>query len=76
MTHEKDGWDEIAEEGNGIIGPHLKYVKVAWLLDGFPVSESIKIAVVMDGATAGAVRWADSKIIERHWPSREGIFSE
>jgi hypothetical protein len=66
MSYEKDAWDELADQGNGIIGQHLKCAKGKWLLDDAPVNDSVKIVVIMDSATLGEVLWAGGQIAERH----------
>jgi hypothetical protein len=63
---EKDGWDDLAESGSGIIGQHLKCAKGKWLLDGASPSDNLKICVLMDTAKIGKVQWNDGKIAERN----------
>ena len=66
--HERDGWDEVGDQGNGILGGHLKYVKGRMFLDKAEIKigdHGIKLCIIMDSATAGKVLWQDQRIAER-----------
>ena len=54
--HERDGWDEVGDQGNGILGAHLKFAKGRVFLDGAEIGigdDGIRFCVIMDSATAG-----------------------
>jgi hypothetical protein len=64
--YERDAWDVLADQSNGIVGERLKCAKGKWLLDDAPVSDNLKIVVIMDSATLGEVLWVGGQIAEHH----------
>jgi hypothetical protein len=68
MTYERDAWDETGDQGNGILGEHLKCAKGKWLLNDTEVEVGeggAKICVIMDSSVVGEVLWSDGKIADR-----------
>jgi hypothetical protein len=66
MTYERDAWDELGGQGNGIIGAHLKCAKGHWLLDDNEAEPGMKVCIIMPTVMAGEVLWQDHKIVERN----------
>ncbi len=63
---ERDAWDDLGDQGNGISGEHLKCAKGVWLLNDESIdNDGLKIVVIMDTAAIGQVLWLDKKIAER-----------
>lgn len=68
MTYERDAWDEVGDQGNGILGQHLKCAKGKWLLDDSEIEVGeggARICVIMKSATVGEILWSDGKIADR-----------
>lgn len=63
--YERDAFDEAGDDGNGIVGEHLKCPKGIWMLGEKPIPAGSKFCIIMDSAIVGEVRWKDGKIVER-----------
>jgi hypothetical protein len=67
-TYERDAWDEFSSSGNDIQGQWLRCAKGHWTLDkeDAPAGDGgIKIAVIMESASAGQILWEGGKITGR-----------
>lgn len=58
-------FDALADETSGIVGAHLKCTKGEWTLDGEPIQDDFRVAVIIDTAEVGEVRWEGGRIVER-----------
>jgi hypothetical protein len=63
--YERDAFDEAGDDGNGIVGEHLKCPKGTWMLGDKPISPGSKFCIIMESAIVGEVVWKDGKIVER-----------
>jgi hypothetical protein len=63
--YERDAFDEAGDDGNGIVGEHLKCPKGTLMLGDKPISPGSKFCIIMESAIVGEVVWKDGKIVER-----------
>src|ERR1700694_3535510 len=67
--HEKDPWQEAADEAGGIEGLHVKCAKVRWLANDVELptgNDGAKLCIIMPTARRGIVQWIDGKIVGRN----------
>ncbi len=63
--YERDAFDEADDDGNGIVGEHLKCPKGTWMLGDKAIPSGSKFCIIMESAIVGEVVWKDGKIVER-----------
>jgi hypothetical protein len=67
--HERDPWQQAADDAGALEGARLTCAKGIWSRDGVPIGADelakMRIVVLMESAQHGELKWVDHKVAER-----------